>query len=50
MATSLRKWMAIASCALLGVASTATVSPSVAFVLLGVLAGVGAVLAATRMH
>lgn len=52
--TLTRRWAgplaAIASCALLGVASIATVSPSVAFVLLGVVAGVGAVLAATRMH
>ena len=52
--TLTRRWAgplaAIASCALLGAASTATVSPSVAFVLLGVLAGVGAMLAATRMH
>jgi hypothetical protein len=41
---------AVASCALLGAASATTVRPSVAFVLLGLLAGVGAVLAATRMH
>jgi hypothetical protein len=50
----LRRWatplVAIASTGLLGAASTATVRPSVAFVLLGLLAGVGAVLAATRVH
>jgi hypothetical protein len=49
-----RRWgapvAALASCVLLGAASTATVTPSVAFVLIGLLAGVGAVLAATRMH
>jgi hypothetical protein len=49
-----RRWgaplTAVASCALLGAASAATVTPSVAFVLLGLVAGVGAVLAATRMH
>jgi hypothetical protein len=49
-----RRWgpplAAVASCALLGAASAATVTPSVAFVLLGLVAGVGAVLAATRMH
>jgi hypothetical protein len=49
-----RRWgtplAAVASCALLGAASAATVRPSVAFVLLGLVAGVGAVLAATRMH
>jgi hypothetical protein len=52
--TRTRRWgapaAAVASCGLLGAASTATVTPSVAFVLLGMLAGVGAVLAATRMH
>jgi hypothetical protein len=49
-----RRWgpplAAITSCAVLGAASAATVTPSVAFVLLGLVAGVGAVLAATRMH
>ena len=49
-----RQWLAplvaVASCALLGAASAATFTPSVAFVLLGLLAGVGAVLAATRVH
>ena len=49
-----RRWgtpvAAVASCALLGAASASTVAPSVAFVLLGLVAGVGAVLAATRMH
>jgi hypothetical protein len=49
-----RRWVAplvaVASCGLLGAVSAATVRPSVAFVLLGVLAGVGAVLAATRVH
>lgn len=52
--TRARRWgaplAAVASCALLGAASEATVTPSVAFVLLGLVAGVGAVLAATRMH
>jgi hypothetical protein len=49
-----RRWaaplVAVAACALLGAVSAATVTPSVAFVLLGLLAGVGAVLAATRVH
>lgn len=49
-----RRWgaplLAVASCGLLGAVSTSTVTPSVAFVLLGLLAGVGAVLAATRVH
>jgi hypothetical protein len=52
--TRTRRWgaplAAVASCALLGAASAVTVTPSVAFVLLGLVAGVGAVLAATRMH
>jgi hypothetical protein len=52
--TRTRRWgaplAALASCALLGAASSVTVTPSVAFVLLGLVAGVGAVLAATRMH
>lgn len=49
-----RRWVAplvaVASCGLLGAVSAATLTPSVAFVVLGVLAGVGAVLAATRVH
>jgi hypothetical protein len=49
-----RRWatplVAIASCSLLGAVSATTVTPSVAFVLIGLLAGVGAVLAATRVH
>jgi hypothetical protein len=49
-----RRWagplVAIASCCLIGAVSAANLTPSVAFVLLGVLAGVGAVLAATRVH
>jgi hypothetical protein len=49
-----RRWaapvVAVAACALLGTVSVATVTPSVAFVLLGLIAGVGAVLAATRVH
>lgn len=49
-----RRWtvplVAVASCVLLGAVSVATVTPSVAFVLLGLLAGFGAVLAATRVH
>jgi hypothetical protein len=52
--TRARRWaapvMAVASCGLLGAVSAATVTPSVAFLLLGLLAGVGAVLAATRVH
>jgi hypothetical protein len=48
------KWLAplaaVVASALLGLVSAATVAPSVAFVLLGLLAGVGAVLAATRVH
>jgi hypothetical protein len=54
VSTPVRRWAtplaAVASCGLLGVVSAATVTPSVAFVLLGLLAGVGAVLAATRVH
>jgi hypothetical protein len=54
VAHPVRRWStplaAVACCALLGAVSTATVTPSVAFVLLGLLAGVGAVLAATRLH
>jgi hypothetical protein len=50
----LRRWSsplaAIACCALLGAVATASVTPSVAFVLLGLLAGIGAVVAATRLH
>jgi hypothetical protein len=49
-----RRWaaplVAVASSGLLGAASAATVTPSVAFVLLGLLAAVGAVLVATRVH
>ena len=49
-----RRWgvplLAITATGLLGVVSTATITPSVAFVLLGVFAGVCAVLAATRVH
>jgi hypothetical protein len=49
-----RRWaaplVAVAACGLLGVVSAATVAPSVAFVLVGLVAGVGAVLAATRVH
>jgi hypothetical protein len=52
--TPARRWgaplVAVASGALLGAASTSTVTPSVAFVLLGLLAGIGAVLVATRVH
>ena len=54
VSTSARRWgaplVAVASCALLGAASATTVTPSVALVLLGLMAGVGAVLAATRVH
>jgi len=49
-----RRWgeplVAVAACGLLTAVSAATVAPSVAFVLLGVLAGVCAVLVATRVH
>jgi hypothetical protein len=52
--TRARRWVApvvaVASCGLLGTVSVATVTPSVTFLLLGLLAGVGAVLAATRVH
>jgi hypothetical protein len=54
VAHPLRRWStpltAVACCALLGAVSTADLTPSVAYVLLGLLAGVGAVLAATRLH
>ena len=54
VSTSARRWraplVAVASCALLGATSATTVTPSVALVLLALMAGVGAVLAATRVH
>jgi hypothetical protein len=49
-----RRWapplVALASCGLIGAVSAASVTPSVAFVVVGLLASVGAVLVATRVH